>query len=103
MMKDKKFKNTVKKILPVQRIGNVSGAVAEENAQHSNSAREKYEAAKKRLSDVNTWEQYAGSNATSFNLYNQNGTKIKRSAQEGDFIAIDLPGPGPRRATDMTG
>lgn len=91
-----KYENAIKKIVPSHRIGNTSGAKATEQEINLNNVKAKYELAKQRLLDVNHWEQYAGTKAVTFQLYSKQGTRISRTAREGDFIAIDIPGPGTR-------
>jgi hypothetical protein len=91
----KKYKNALKKIVVPQRIGKKSGAQTAKIENNNVKARMKYELARKRLLDVSNWEKFAGSHAASFYLYSPLGRRVKRPATEGDYIAIDLPGPGP--------
>lgn len=92
----KKYKNAIKKIVPPHRIGKKTGAATQKFDISIRQAKARYELARKRLSDINRWEKFATLPAASFYLYNAYGKRVKRSAAEGDFIAIDLPGPGPK-------
>lgn len=47
-----------------------------------------------RLKDVNNWEQVCGSGATGFALIDEHGEPALREAAQGDFLRIDIPGPG---------
>jgi hypothetical protein len=44
--------------------------------------------------DVNHWYRYAGVLSSSFQLTDEEGTDLDRNAREGDYVKIDVPGPG---------
>lgn len=52
-----------------------------------------YETACRKLMNVNGWTEYAG--LSEFLLIDPSGVRAERSAQLGDYIRIDIPGPGP--------
>jgi len=47
-----------------------------------------------RLLNINSWGDISGPLSASFHLTDEHGDEIQRVAQPGDFIRIDLPGPG---------
>ncbi len=54
----------------------------------------KYETLKKRFFSVNQWKSYCGEPFAEFKLYTPNGSPVEREPQKGDFIRINIPGPG---------
>ena len=54
----------------------------------------KFEILKKRFLAVNKWKSYCGDAFAEFKLYDSNGTSVEREPQKGDFIRINIPGPG---------
>ncbi len=94
MQKEEKVKRPARSV-PYQNVGTRSGAEVVKNVTSLVDAKLAYRLAKKRLLDVNNWNNYAGVNMTMFYLYSKRNTKLRRPAIEGDFIAIDIPGPGP--------
>ncbi len=58
-----------------------------------NQAQEFFAAAAQRLLDVNDWGRIAG--LLGFKVFNPDGEEARRPAVMGDFIRIDIPGPGP--------
>lgn len=55
---------------------------------------QKYVQLKKRFLDINSWREYCGETSTDFRLYNSAGEFIHRDPEVGDFVRIDIPGPG---------
>lgn len=47
-----------------------------------------------RLLNPNQWALLAGKEKASFGLFDRNGDQQERFAQVGDYVRIDLPGPG---------
>jgi hypothetical protein len=58
-------------------------------------ARFRYMKAVNRMENPNIWHQIAGWATASFKLLGPDGEEIFRLASEGDYIRIDVPGPGP--------
>lgn len=58
-------------------------------------ARNRYLLARQRLRMVNRWHEYCGILSASFQLTDEAGNKAGGMAVPGQYIAIDLPGPGP--------
>src|SRR3954468_3526713 len=50
--------------------------------------------AAQRLLNINSWGGISGPMSATFRLTDNHGDEIQRVAQPGDFIRIDLPGPG---------
>lgn len=53
-----------------------------------------YSVVRRRLLEINNWGKISKLPLSSFKLFNAAGRAVDRLAQEGDFIRIDIPGPG---------
>lgn len=58
----------------------------------------KYEILKTRFFSINQWKSYCGEAFAAFKLYDLTGTPIEREPQKGDFVRINIPGPGETEA-----
>ncbi|WP_431609685.1 hypothetical protein [Chryseobacterium sp. 'Rf worker isolate 10'] len=54
----------------------------------------KFEILRERFFSINKWKDYSGEAFAAFKLYDFNGHPVDREPQKGDFIRIDIPGPG---------
>ncbi|MCJ7936208.1 MAG: hypothetical protein MUW56_21895 [Chryseobacterium sp.] len=57
-----------------------------------------YEILKKRFFAINKWKSYCGEAFAEFKLHDFNGDPVDREPQKGDFVRIDIPGPGETEA-----
>jgi len=87
-MSPKKFKG-----VPVQKFGG-SHDTESRKAFEQDLIPLKYKILKERFFSVNKWESYSGKAFAAFKLYNFDGNPVDREPQKGDFIRIDIPGPG---------
>jgi hypothetical protein len=78
--------------VPEQITGSKMDVVEKRNFNTNEMAMIFFESAANRLLKVNNWGDYAG--GSNFQLIDKSGNKVERSAQEGDYIRIDIPGPG---------
>ncbi|RYG44490.1 MAG: hypothetical protein EOO01_19410 [Chitinophagaceae bacterium] len=78
--------------VPEQYTGSYMDASEHRIADAEADARALFESASLRLLSVNDWGSYAGISA--FQLMDVHGIRADRQAREGDFIRIDIPGPG---------
>ena len=54
----------------------------------------KFEILKNRFYTINKWKDYCGEAFAAFKLYDSIGMPVDRKPQKGDFIRINIPGPG---------
>lgn len=54
----------------------------------------KFSILKNRFYSINHWNDYSGNGFADFKLFNSFGLYIDRHPRVGDFIRIDIPGPG---------
>jgi len=58
----------------------------------------KFEIVKKRFFSINKWKSYCGDAFAAFKLYDSNAIPAEREPLKGDFIRINIPGPGETEA-----
>lgn len=58
----------------------------------------KFELLKQRFFSVGKWQSYCGEGFAAFKLYDSEGIETERAPQIGDFMRIDIPGPGETEA-----
>ncbi|WP_160712868.1 hypothetical protein [Chitinophaga solisilvae] len=81
-------------LIPAQQTGAQSNTSFVRNADTIREAEQLYENARRRLLDVNNWQEISGEYTAAFTLTDSNGRALRRSALEGDNIRINIPGPG---------
>lgn len=81
--------------LPQQQTGRQTDFTHEKKYDTLESAHKGFQAAAGRMLSVNNWHEYAGSGSAKFRLCNNQGEEVEVMAEEGFFISIDMPGPGP--------
>jgi hypothetical protein len=79
------------KIIPAQMKGAKKDVEHTVNASDDNDARKLFIMARNRLLDVNRWHEFAGKASAKFFLTDADENILRRTAQKGDFIKIDLP------------
>jgi len=86
---------TVLEQLPQQHTGRQTDFIHEKRYDKLELAHRAFQAASARMLSVNNWHEYAGAGSAKFTLCNNQGEEVEVMAEEGFFISIDLPGPGP--------
>lgn len=81
-------------IIPAQYTGEEIKADAGAGFTNEAEAKESYKKARERLLSVNDWHKLAGIISARFQLIDAAGKEIHRYVQEGDYLRIDIPGPG---------
>lgn len=80
--------------MPQQYTGNEIEADASVELMDENEAKIFYSLVKARLLDVNNWHQIAGVISAKFQVVDPGGEEVNRIAEKGDYLRIDIPGPG---------
>ncbi|MCC8426392.1 hypothetical protein [Mucilaginibacter sp. UR6-11] len=81
--------------LPPQITGRQTDFIHEHKYDTLEAAHQAFQAAAGRMLSVNNWHDYAGAGSARFTLCNNQGEALAVMAEEGFFISIDVPGPGP--------
>lgn len=82
------------KNIPDQREGGKTDISESVTLASDQDAKTFFEIACQRLRNVNKWDEVCGSEATQFTLTDSVGNTIYRDVREGDYIKINIPGPG---------
>ena len=90
-----KLMKTAQEQLPPQETGRQTDFTHEKKYDTLEAAHSAFQAAAARMLSVNKWHAYSGTGSAKFTLCNNQGDEVKVMAEEGFFISIDLPGPGP--------
>lgn len=83
-----------KKRIPPQQVGEHLDVREERRFDSEEEAIAFFQIAKDRLLSVNRWAEIAGTALSAFRLTNAFGNVVNRWAQVGDYLQIDIPGPG---------
>lgn len=91
------MKKKADRIIPEQVIGKTTNASASVGCKSRNEAVSLFKLARSRLLDIDNWHAFSGNRMVSavFKHTDENGESVKRLPTPGDYIRIDLPGPGP--------
>jgi hypothetical protein len=81
-------------IVPPQFKGQEIEAEATRELKDQTDAKSLYNVAKKKLLDVNNWKEIAGAITAQFQIIDEKGKEVKREVKKGDYLRIDIPGPG---------
>jgi hypothetical protein len=81
-------------LIPNQYVGKEIEADASVELTSDSEGKAYYLDTKDRLLDVNNWHHIAGIISAEFQVVDNAGQDIDRHVQKGDFIRIDIPGPG---------
>lgn len=81
-------------LFPAQQSGTEIIAEASASAPQENDAEALYAIAKSRLLNVNKWHKVAGMISATFQIVNGQLQEVDRNVEKGDYIKIDIPGPG---------
>jgi hypothetical protein len=80
--------------IPNQETGSEMNAVEKASFNTPEEAARFYELAKQRLLNVNNWNAVSNLPSSTFMLCDASGQQVSRDVQIGDFLKIDIPGPG---------
>ena len=81
-------------IVPPQQSGKAIDAESSVELKNEREAKEFFATVRERLKNVNQWKSYAGNISANFQLVDQYGVEVQRKIEKGDYLKIDIPGPG---------
>lgn len=81
-------------IIPAQYTGKEIEVFASLEIDNQDEAVLQYEIVKERLLNVNNWHHVAGFVSAKFQIVDLSGKEVYRHCQLGDYLKIDIPGPG---------
>jgi len=80
--------------IPEQREGNSSDVEQHVDASTLRQAHSVFVEAARRLININNWQDISGALSAKFQLTDDHGAPLQRVPKPGDYIQIDIPGPG---------
>jgi len=80
--------------VPTQQRGSHLDVQKECQFRDPQETMESFELLKARFFSINHWKEICGGMSADFRLFDQSGVYVDRMPQEGDFIRVDIPGPG---------
>ncbi|PZU83240.1 MAG: hypothetical protein DI529_12985 [Chryseobacterium sp.] len=80
--------------VPEQVIGAYHDTEDQINFMMSEIVVRKFNVLKERFFSINDWKDYCGDLSSEFKLYDKSGSYVERKPRVGDFMRIDIPGPG---------
>lgn len=90
------MKDYLQKLIPVNFTGKQNDLDFSKTYANSVSVIEAFDIASKKVLLINDWHTLSGIARTDFVLNDSEGNTCTRCAREGDYIQIDIPGPGPK-------
>ena len=81
-------------MIPPQFKGQEIEVDATHDLKTEAEAQRLYAAAKKKLIHVNNCNKIAGTFTEQFLIIDKNGDEVQREVLKGDYLRIDIPGPG---------
>lgn len=81
-------------IIPEQKEGKQNDLCESRNFPDNSSAARHFDLIAGRLLSPGQWSELAGVGSATFELVDEHGAPLARNAQIGDYLKIDLPGPG---------
>jgi hypothetical protein len=81
-------------VTPEQYDGGKIDTLSSAEFHSPDEAKAFYRVAKIRLLNVNEWQKLAGKLLARFQVTDEAGNAVDRMVKEGDYIQIDIPGPG---------
>ncbi len=80
--------------VPVQKKGSYHDTESKKNYATPADVHAGFNKLKERFLLINKWKSYCGESFADFKLFDSEGKKIERYPLIGDYIRIDIPGPG---------
>lgn len=80
--------------IPLQKKGGFHDTESQKKYTESEKTIAQYAILKERFLSINQWKSYCGEGFADFRLYDSLGNYVERLPKVGDFIRIDIPGPG---------
>ena len=81
-------------IVPAQTTGTMIDVYSSLSLENNDEAGRLYKIAKDRLLDMCGWHSLVGLLSANFQIINRELDEVKRNVRKGDFVKVDIPGPG---------
>ena len=84
--------------VPVQKKGAFHDTESKRSFESEELVANHFEILKNRFFSINRWKEYGGDLSADFRLFDCDGSYVERMPRKGDYIRIDIPGPGDIKA-----
>ncbi|SEH39499.1 hypothetical protein [Epilithonimonas hominis] len=84
--------------VPVQKKGAFHDTESKRSFESEELVANHFEILKNRFFSINRWKEYGGDLSADFRLFDCVGSYVERMPRKGDYIRIDIPGPGDIKA-----
>ena len=84
--------------VPVQKKGAFHDTESKRSFESEELVANHFEILKDRFFSINRWKEYGGDLSADFRLFDCDGSYVERMPTKGDYIRIDIPGPGDIKA-----
>ena len=84
--------------VPVQKKGAFHDNESKRSFEYAELVANHFEILKDRFFSINRWKEYGGDLSADFRLFDCVGSYVDRMPRKGDYIRIDIPGPGDIKA-----
>ena len=90
------MKNYFDVLVPANRTGKENDLEYSKSFANPANASKAFELATQRVMNINEWHDLSGIASAGFILKDEKGENCNRTIQKGDYVRIDIPGPGPK-------
>lgn len=80
--------------VPNQIKGSFHDTESQKNFESADATISQFKNLKERFFNINQWKSYCGEGFADFKLFDSDGVSVERDPIIGDYIRIDIPGPG---------
>ena len=84
--------------VPVQKKGAFHDTESKRCFESAELVAHHFEILKDRFFSIHRWKEYGGDLSADFRLFDCDGSYVERMPRKGDYIRIDIPGPGDIKA-----
>ena len=84
--------------VPVQKKGAFHDIESKRSFESEEHVANHFEILKDRFFSIHRWKEYGGDLSADFRLFDSYGSYVDRMPRKGDYIRIDIPGPGDIKA-----
>ena len=84
--------------VPVQKKGAFHDTESKRSFESAELVANHFEILKDRFFSIHRWKEYGGDLSADFRLFDCVGSYVERMPRKGDYIRIDIPGPGDIKA-----
>ena len=84
--------------VPVQKKGAFHDTESKRSFESEELVANHFEILKDRFFCIHRWKEYGGDLSADFRLFDCDGSYVERMPRKGDYIRIDIPGPGDIKA-----